>query len=95
MALNREYEVASALTAVGAPVAPPVPDMRPVRDLDSGFLVTFWTRLDNDATAMVCQVDVGVSLQSLHEAMAQSPSNCRTSGSASNEHRWRSRMTPG
>ena len=71
VALNHEYEVASALTAGGAPVAPPVPDMRPIRDLHSGFLMTFWTRLDNDASAVVGEVDVGLSLQSVHEAMAR------------------------
>lgn len=69
VALNHEYEVASALTTAGAPIAPLLPDVRPIRDLHTGFLVTFWTRLDNEATAG--QVDVGLSLQSLHEAMAR------------------------
>ncbi len=71
VALNHEYEVAQALAAVGAPVARPVPDMRPVRDLDTGFPVTFWTRLDNDVTAVAGELEVGRSLQSVHEALAR------------------------
>jgi hypothetical protein len=71
VALNHEYEVASALTAVGAPVAPPAPGMRPIRDPNTGFLATFWTRLESDDSAAVGEVEVGLSLQSVHEAMAR------------------------
>ena len=47
-ALVREFEVATALAGLGAPVAPPLPDSSPVQHDPTGFLVTLWSRLEHN-----------------------------------------------
>jgi Ser/Thr protein kinase RdoA (MazF antagonist) len=70
-ALRHEYEVASALTACGAPVAAPRPGIGPLLDLESGFVVTLWTRLEIDPTLGLKEADRGASLHLVHEALAR------------------------
>ena len=70
-ALRHEYEVASALTAGGAPVVAPRPGIGPLLDPESGFVVTLWTRLEIDPTLKLKEVDRGTSLHLVHEALAR------------------------
>jgi len=70
-ALRHEYEVASALTAGGAPVAAPRPGTGPLVDLESGLVVTLWIRLEVDPTSRVEEADRGTSLRLVHEALAR------------------------
>lgn len=67
--LIREHAVVSALGALGAPVAPPVPNALPLRHPATGFVVTLWRRLDHDAAAQAPGSVVGASLTRLHEAL--------------------------
>jgi len=69
-ALVKEYEVASALAARGAPVAEPLPGSRPVVHASSGFMVTLWHRLEAEPGAEPLGSVVGQSLRAVHEAMA-------------------------
>jgi len=69
--LIREHDVAAALTARGAPVGPPVPGIGPTRDVDTGLLVTLWERLPNDPVINVDPVDIGGTLQHLHEGLTR------------------------
>jgi aminoglycoside phosphotransferase (APT) family kinase protein len=68
--LSRERRVATALSALGAPVARPLPGIGPTRHQPTGFLVTLWCRLEHDSTATVSEATVGRSLRVLHEALA-------------------------
>lgn len=69
-ALRHEHAVASALTASGAPVAAPWPGIGSQLDHESGFVVTLWTRLDNDPTLQLNEADRGTSLGLVHQALA-------------------------
>jgi hypothetical protein len=66
-----EHRVASALTAVGAPTASPLSDVPPMRDNESGFVVTLWERLTKDSNRVVSGEQVGRSLGLVHEAMTR------------------------
>jgi Ser/Thr protein kinase RdoA (MazF antagonist) len=68
-ALAREHDVASELAALGAPIAPPLPESRPLRDRESGFVVTLWDRLEHDPNAESSGADIGRSLVLLHDAL--------------------------
>lgn len=70
-ALHHEYEVASALTRGGAPVAAPRPGIGPLLDRESGFVVTLWTRLEIDPTLRLEEADRGTSLRLVHQALAR------------------------
>jgi aminoglycoside phosphotransferase (APT) family kinase protein len=67
-----EHKVASALTAIGAPVVPPLANVQPSRDPDTGFMVTLWSRQDHDANVAIEANDVGRSLLQVHAGLAQS-----------------------
>jgi thiamine kinase-like enzyme len=69
--LDHEHRVASALRAVGAPTATPLLGVPPMRDPESGFVVTLWDRLTKDPNMVVSGVEVGRSLGLVHEAMAR------------------------
>ena len=69
-AIVKEYEVASALTARGAPVARPLPGTRPLAHAPSGFTVTLWDRLEAEPGAVPSGLAVGQSLRAIHEALA-------------------------
>ena len=70
-ALRHEYEVASAIAAGGAPVAAPRPGIGPLVDLESGFVVTLWSRLEVDPALRLEEADRGTSLRLIHEALAR------------------------
>ena len=65
-----EHKVVSALTAAGAPVAPPLADMTPLRDSATGFTVTLWNRLDHDPYSAGRDHEIGASLNQVHEALS-------------------------
>ncbi len=67
--LVREHALASELATRSAPVASPLPGAAPVRDADTGFVVTLWCRLDHDQSARVSEPAVGASLRELHDAL--------------------------
>jgi Ser/Thr protein kinase RdoA (MazF antagonist) len=67
--LRREYEVARALAALGAPVASPYVGSIPTIHPSTGFIVTLWNRLERDEGAELPASAVGESLGQLHEAM--------------------------
>lgn len=69
--LVREHEVASALAARGAPVAPPLPGAGPIRHPATGFVVTLWRRLAHDGDAQPLGSLVGASLRGVHDALAR------------------------
>ena len=68
--LVREHAIASELDKRGAPVAPPLPGATPVRDPETGFVVTLWCRLDHDESGRAGEPAVGASLRNLHDALA-------------------------
>ncbi len=67
--LLREHAIASELAEHGAPVASPLPGVTPVSDAETGFLVTLWCRLENDAGRPVRGQAIGASLRELHDAL--------------------------
>ncbi|HUQ62697.1 MAG TPA: aminoglycoside phosphotransferase family protein [Acidimicrobiales bacterium] len=67
--LRREYEVARALAALGAPVASPLAESPPTTDPTTGFIVTLWNRLERDGSTELPASAVGESLGQLHEAL--------------------------
>ncbi len=67
--LQREYEVARDLAALGAPVASPLVESPPTTDPRTGFIVTLWNRLERDESAEPPASAVGESLGRLHQAM--------------------------
>src|SRR5688500_6126540 len=70
-ALRREHAIGVALAASGAPIAPPVPDIEPAIDEETGSLVTLWTRLEHDPRRELPARDLGRSLRLLHEHLAR------------------------
>jgi hypothetical protein len=66
-----EHDVVSALTAVGAPVAPPLADATPVRDSETGFVVTLWNRLYHDPNGALQDGEIRWSLNQVHEALSE------------------------
>ena len=70
-ALVREFEVATALAGLGAPVAPPLPDSSPVQHDPTGFLVTLWSRLEHNPDSEPDERTVGSSLADIHRALAE------------------------
>jgi len=70
-ALIHEHDVASALAVRGAPIAPPLPGTRAMRDRETGLVVTLWTRLDHDPNAEAGGPIVGQSLRRFHEALEE------------------------
>ena len=71
VSLVREHRIAAALFAESAPVGPPVAGTAPVRDDQTGYLVTLWERLDHDARREPDPVDAGTSLRELHAALTR------------------------
>ena len=67
--LVREHAIACALADRGAPVASPLPGFTPVRDTETGFLISLWCRLDHDECGRVSGPAVGASLRALHDAL--------------------------
>ncbi|MBD0329501.1 MAG: phosphotransferase [Thermoleophilia bacterium] len=67
--LAREHTLASVLAEAGAPVA--VPAVAPVRDAQSGLVVTLWHQLEHDPGADVAPTDVASSLGRLHEGLVR------------------------
>ena len=78
--LIREHAVATALTADDAPVARPWPGIPPTRDVETGFMVTLWQRIDFDPERVVTPNEVGESLRELHEALARYDGNLPSPG---------------
>jgi Ser/Thr protein kinase RdoA (MazF antagonist) len=68
--LTREHEVASAVAAVGAPVARPVAGIDPTRDEPRGYIVTLWERLEHDPDRVVDPSDAAASLREVHDALS-------------------------
>lgn len=68
--LIREHQIASELTTLGAPVAPPLPEASPIRHETTGYVVTLWCRLEHDADAQTPASAVARSLGQLHQALA-------------------------
>jgi hypothetical protein len=68
--LRREHEVATALCALGAPVAEPLPGVGPIVDRSTGLTVTLWRRLVHDPDVHVSGPMVGDSLGGLHDTLA-------------------------
>ena len=67
--LVREHAIASELAQRGAPIASPLPGATPVREAETGFVVTLWCRLDHDPSEPVRGQAVGASLRELHDAL--------------------------
>jgi Phosphotransferase enzyme family len=67
--LIREHDVAAALAARGGPVGPPLPGIEPTRDVDTGLIVTLWKRLQFHPDLDIDPMEVGSSLQQLHESL--------------------------
>ena len=70
--LAAEHAIATHLHGVGAPVVPPVADIVPAIDPDSGFAVTLWIH----ATAVVDHPtpdSIASSLQQVYAGLASSP----------------------
>lgn len=67
--LLREHQVASVLREAGAPIAPPLPDVEPMRERQTGLLVTLWRRLEHGDEDDADAADIGRSLQSVHETL--------------------------
>jgi hypothetical protein len=70
-ALVKEYTVASALCALDAPVAQPLPSSWPVAHPSTGFTVTLWRRLEAEPGAEPSGLVVGESLRAIHGALAR------------------------
>lgn len=67
--LIREHAIAWKLAQRGAPVASPLPGATPVREAETGFVVTLWCRLDHDPSEPVRGQAVGASLRELYDAL--------------------------
>jgi Ser/Thr protein kinase RdoA (MazF antagonist) len=68
-ALLREHEICTALAQAGAPVAPPVPNVDPAREPETGLLVTLWQRFEHGNEDDADPADVGKSLSEVHDAL--------------------------
>ncbi len=68
--LVREHAIASELAERGAPVASPLLGATPVREAETGFVVTLWCRLDHNPSEPVSGQAVGASLRELHDALS-------------------------
>jgi hypothetical protein len=67
---------------LGAPVAPPLPGVGPVRHRPTGFTVTLWTRLDHKSDDIAVPGSmVGQSPHVLHDALSICDLSCPASGS--------------
>ncbi len=66
----RSHRIATALGELGGEVALPAPEIPPVRDPGTGFLVTLWQRLEHDPNVQLPERAVGRSLGRLHDALA-------------------------
>jgi aminoglycoside phosphotransferase (APT) family kinase protein len=67
--LIKEHAVASALTAVGAPVASPIAGIDPTHDRATGFIVTLWERLETADRPRATPEEIAGSLRQLHSAL--------------------------
>jgi Ser/Thr protein kinase RdoA (MazF antagonist) len=67
--LIREHAVATALVAVGAPVAAPLPGADPTRHPATGFVVTLWERVEDGVHGDAPWPELGASLRRLHDAL--------------------------
>ena len=67
-----EHDVAAALTVLGAPVVSPLLDVKPVRDPETGFVVTLWNRMDHDPNVVIDGKSVGRSLRQIHQGLSAS-----------------------
>jgi thiamine kinase-like enzyme len=70
--LRREFEVATALFAQGAPVVRPLPTSVPTRHHETEYFVTLWQRLERDLDAEVPEFEVGNSLRKVHAGLERS-----------------------
>jgi Ser/Thr protein kinase RdoA (MazF antagonist) len=71
VALIKEHAVASALTAVGAPVASPIAAIGPTHDRATGFIVTLWERLETANGLRATPEEIAGSLRELHAGLAR------------------------
>jgi hypothetical protein len=69
-ALRREHAAATHLASVDAPIAPPLPDVGPIVDDETGFVVTFWRAVDVQPDLVVRADDAARALQVVHSALA-------------------------
>jgi len=69
--LHHEVEVASALTAAGAPIAAPWRDVGLLTDPETGFVISLWNRHETVVGAAPGGISVARSLHVLHNAMAR------------------------
>jgi Ser/Thr protein kinase RdoA (MazF antagonist) len=64
-----ERAVADMLAGDGAPIAAPVGPLEPIRDRDSGYLVTLWERLAADGERDLDPSEHGSVLRRLHQGL--------------------------
>jgi hypothetical protein len=69
----REFEVATALFAQGAPVVWPLLGSIPMRHHESEYFVTLWQRLERAMDAEAPGIDVGHSLRRVHAGLELYP----------------------
>ena len=69
--LRLEYAVATELAAHDAEIARPIPATLPVTHAGTGFVVTFWERLEGPDRTDVPASQLAGSLRSLHAALDQ------------------------
>ncbi len=67
--LRLEHAVAAQLAALGAEIARPWPATSPVSHAGTGFVVTFWERLEGPDRTDVSAPELAASLRSLHAAL--------------------------
>lgn len=67
--LRLEHAVAAELTALGAEIARPLPATSPVTHAGTGFVVTFWERLEGLQRTDVPAPELAASLRGLHAAL--------------------------
>jgi len=69
--LHHEHQMASALVAAGAPIAPPLHDVGLLTDPESGFVISLWNRQETIPDVTPAAASVGGSLRLLHDAMTR------------------------
>jgi hypothetical protein len=67
--LRLEYAVAAELAALDAAIARPMPATPPVTHAGTGFVVTFWERIEGPDRTDVPAPELAGSLRSLHTAL--------------------------
>jgi Ser/Thr protein kinase RdoA (MazF antagonist) len=69
--LRREWAVATELAALDAEIARPMPGTRPAAHPGTGFVVTFWERLEGADRVDVPARELAGSLGRLHDALGR------------------------